>query len=562
MQASELQALEQQLIRHFFNQNYALIESELPVILESEPDWLNGWKILSDTLLIQGKDAKPAAAQALRLNQQDAQEHCYYGLVLKRDGDLAGAKKAFETAIQLAPNHVAALNNLGIVEKDAGNIDVGIGYFRQALKRMPDYAECHSNLLLCLSHTQTDPKALLKAHQAYARQFETPYLKQWPVHQKNNKPERVLKVGFVSADFRDHSIAYCFEPLLTALAQDKGLALYAYYNQTIVDETTQRIQQKFAHWHQVSELSDTALHKRIRQDDIDVLIDLSGHTADNRLPVFARKPAPIQISWFGYLATTGLKAMDYYFCDPYLAPPALLDQSFTERLVQLPVNALFKPATKAPEVNTLPALVNGYLTFGSFHRASKVSQATIARWASLLKTLPTAKLLMGGVSDKTSEAHFKTAFIQEGVHPGRINFAPRADLQTYLAMHHQVDLALDTYPSSGITPALHAAWMGVPTLCESTETLTGRGAMAVMSHLGIKSVVGQDWEAVIANAVYFDSNPALLADLRQSLRTQFEASALMNAPKQAHAFSTALREMWQRWLKRKANRSFTVTDIH
>lgn len=562
MEVSALQTLEQQLIQHFFNQNYTLIEEVLPVVLEAHPDWLNGWKILSDTLLIQGKDARPAAEQALRLNHHDAQEHCYFGLVLKGEGDLAGAKQAFEQAIGLSPNNVAALNNLGIVEKDAGNIDAGIERFNQALKRMPDYAECHSNLLFCLSHTQTDAKALFKAHKAFAKQFETPYIKDWPLHQKPNNPDRVLKVGFISADFRDHSVAYCFEPLLNELAADTRLELYAYYNQTIIDETTQRFKQKFAHWLHVSELSDTALHHQIRQDDIDILIDLSGHTADNRLPVFARKPAPVQISWFGYLATTGLKAMDYYFCDPYLAPPQLLDKVFTERLVQLPVNALFKPAISAPDVNVLPAMNNGYLTFGSFHRASKVSPATIVRWASLLKTLPNATLLMAGVSDKSTEAYFKTAFIEHGVHPNRIRFAPRQDLNAYLALHHQVDLALDTYPSSGITPALHAAWMGVPTLCESTATLTGRGAMAVMCHLGLKTMVGNDWEAVIANAVHYDSHPKALAELRQTLRPQFKQSALMDAPLQAKAFTKALREIWQRWLKRKSNRSFTVADMH
>lgn len=560
MQVASLAALEQDLIQHFFNQNYALIEAELPTVLEAHPDWLNGWKILSDTLLIQHKDARLAAKEALRLNSQDAQEHCYYGLVLKGEGDLVGAKQAFEQAIQLAPNNVAVLNNLGIVEKDLGNIETGIAYFEKALKRMPDYAECHSNLLFCLSHSQADAKTLLKAHQRFAKQFESPKIKKWPLHQKPNAPDKVLKIGFVSADFRDHSIAYCFEPLLDELVNDKGLELFAYYNQTIVDETTQRLRQKFSHWLAVSELSDESLYKQIRQDDIDVLIDLSGHTADNRLPVFSRKPAPIQISWYGYLATTGLKAMDYYLCDPYLAPQQLLDQWFTEKLVQLPVNALFKPASMAPDVNELPALKNGHLTFGSFHRASKVSSSTISRWARLLNTLPNATLMMGGVSDKASQAHFKTTFISHGVHPNRLTFAPRVALNEYLALHHQVDLALDAFPSSGITPALHAAWMGVPTLCEATNTLTGRGAMAIMNHLGLSSIVGHDWEAVIANAVYYDRNRNALADHRRLLRSQFQDSSLMNAPLQAKAFSQAMRHVWQRWLKRKPSRPFSVAD--
>lgn len=562
MQTVSLESLEQQLVSHFFNQNYALIESELPTILESYPDWLNGWKILSDTLFIQGKDASEAAQQALALNQEDAQEHNYYGLVLKRNGDLTGAKTAFETAIRLKPDHVAAMNNLAIVEKDLGQVAKGIALFRQALKNMPDYAECHSNLLFCLSHTEPDPEQLFIAHQAYGAQFETPYIKQWPVHRNLGGADRPLKIGFVSADFRDHSMAYCFEPLLNALSTQHDLALYAYYNQSIIDDTTKRMQQQFTHWQQVSDLSDAALLRQIRQDGIDILVDLSGHSAYNRLPVFAKKPAPIQVSWFGYLATTGLKAMDYYCSDPYLAPPQQFDAYFTEKLVQLPVNALYKPPVDAPAVNALPALSQGHLSFASFHRSSKISQLTISRWAAILNAIPTSTLLLAGLEDASSETYFIEAFAKHEIAPARLSFAKRTSMHAYLAMHATIDLCLDTYPSSGITPALHAAWMGVPTLCEATETLTGRGAMAIMSHLHQSQVIGEDWDAVLAHAVYFATHLDELAQIRANLRAQFSDSALMDAPAQAQALSMAFRQMWQRWLKRKHTDSFQVALHH
>jgi len=551
--------IERELITLFLSKQFDEVEAKIQPILIKHPKWLNGWKILSDTLLIQGKDAKTAAQKALALNQFDAAEHCYYGLILKSEGDLKGAESAFTDAVRLNQNYAAAYNNLGIVKKDLGDVATGIQHYQTALRINPSYADCFSNLLFCLSHhDQIDAKALYQAHVQYSQLYEVPIQKKWPIHRNSNHRDRVLNIGFVSADFRDHSVSYCFEPILNYLQHSQELKLFAYYNHTIEDETTNRIKEKFLNWRYVNALSDIDLCQIIKNDGIDILVDLSGHTAGNRLTAFAMKFAPIQVSWFGYLATTGLKAMDYYLADAYLAPPNQFDPYFSEKLVQLPVNAPFMPFENSPDVNELPALKNGYLTFACFNRISKISDATILQWSMLLKALPNAKLLLGAVSKSDSTDHLAQRFMHHGVDQTQLIFKPRSDMLSYLSLHHEVDICLDTQPSSGITTTFHAAWMGVPTICLNAKTLTGRGSMAIMSHLGLTQFIANDPDVFVQIGCYWSSHLNELASIRSEMRKRFMESPIADSEKLSNALELSFRKMWLTWCKRQNKKSFCI----
>lgn len=555
-------SVEDALIEMFSEQRYDEIESKILALVQHYPNWLLGWKILSDTLLVQHKDARLPALRALELNANDAKEHCYYGLVLKKQGDLKGAASAFEQAVKLKPDYAAAYNNLGIVNKDMGDVEAGIRNYRRALKLNPSYASCYSNLLFCLSHSEKiNIQALYKEHCQFGLQYELPLKSTWLIHTNQRDPERCLQIGFVSADFRDHALAYFIEPLLKYLSISKNLTLHAYSNSSITDFVTQRLCEKFSYWHRVDGLSDELFANKIRENGIDILVDLDGHTAGNRLLTFAMRPAPVQVSWLGYLATTGLKSMDYYFADGYLLPPGRLDEQFTEKLVQLPANASFTPSEISPEVNVLPALMNGYVTFACFNRANKISHNVIKLWSKLLHVLPQAKMLLGGMPQDGSYDNIIEWFALEGVAVDRLMFHSRSSMQSYLQLHHEVDICLDTFPSNGVTTTCHALWMGVPTLCIEGDRMASRGAMAVMKHVGFDNFVALDKAEFLTQGLFWASNLEQLAEVRMLLRSRFEKSPLGQPEVIAEGLERAFRQMWQAWCNELPAASFEVKSL-
>jgi predicted O-linked N-acetylglucosamine transferase (SPINDLY family) len=554
-----IDAIVSELIDLFTAQHYAQVELKTQALLQQHPHWLVGWKILSDTLLIQNKDATNAAFAALQLNLDDAEEHCYYGLVLKNRGDLQGAAHAFKQAVKLKPDYAAAYNNLGIVEKDMGDVEAGISNYRRALQLNPSYASCFSNLLFCLSHSQNiSTQTLFTEHRQFSQRYETPLKASWPKHVNTPDAERCLHIGFVSADFRDHALAYFIEPLLQHLAGSSKLVLHAYAASAIEDDMTLRLRTHFKFWNQVNASSDAALAQKIGDDAIDILIDLDGHTAGNRLTSFAMKPAPIQASWLGYLATTGLQAMDYYLADAYLLPPGQLDAQFTEQLVQLPANAPFMPAATAPAVNALPAIKNGYITFACFNRPNKITPSVVQLWCQLLTALPHSKMLLGAMPEKGSYEALQKWFAAEGISAERLIFHKRSSLDTYLEQHHSVDICLDTFPSNGVTTTCHAAWMGVPTLCLQGERLASRGALAVMQHMGLDQFITAYAADFVRQGVLLATQIDQLAEVRTSLRSRFAQSPLAQPAMIASALEQALVQMWQRWCKQQAAKSFQI----
>jgi predicted O-linked N-acetylglucosamine transferase (SPINDLY family) len=512
------------------------------------------------TSLCRLSEAEAVFRRVIQIDPAIVEAYINLSAVLRDLGQLDEAEANARRAVALRPDSADAQSNLGLVLHDRGRLDEAEACWRQALRWRPDFPEAYSNLLFCMTQNATaDPASLFAKHRAFAERFEAPLIASWQGHANSHDPDRVLRVGFVSGDLRNHAVAYFIEPLLAELSGCSQISLYAYANHIIHDDTSERLRSHFAHWRMTASLADAELADRIRADGIDILIDLSGHTAKNRLLVFARKPAPLLASWMGYPGTTGLSAMDYYLADRFLLPPGQFDDQFTEKIVRLPAGAPFLPDKDAPPIGPLPAIANGYLTFGSFNRMAKLGSAAIALWSQLLRALPDSRMLMGGMPEGEQFGPLIEAFAREGVGSGRLEFHARSDMKSYLELHRTVDVCLDTFPYNGGTTTLHALWMGVPTLSLAGHTVAGRSGAAVLGHVGLDGFIAHDATDFLQKGIAWAGDLVALSEIRTGLRERFAQSAQARPALIAAGLERALRIMWRRWCAGLAPESFEVT---
>ena len=542
-----------------------------------------GWKVLGAALQAQGRneDSLHATRQAIALLPNDAATYNNLATALLSLGRNHDAEAHIRKALAIAPGYAKALRNLGILLRLQGklseseaccrhalrsepryaNAHVSLGNalemqnklseaqdsYRAALAIRPDMASIHTDLLHLLSlDVQVEPQQLFAEHVAFGEQYEAPLRAGWQTHSNVKDPARCLQVGFVSGDLYDHAVASFLEPVLEFLIKKEKLSLHAYYTNTINDTVTQRLRTYFSHWHTVVDTNDVDLANKIRADGIDILIDLSGHTTHNRLLTFARKPAPIQVSWMGYPGTTGLQAMDYYICDKFFVPPGELDWQFTEKMVYLPTSSVFQPDASAPEVNRLPALDNGYITFGSFNRDNKINDAVIMLFALVLQRTPNAHLIMAGINHN-NQPDFAERFAMAGINADRLTFYPRANMHDYLKLHHLVDVCLDTFPYGGGTTTFHAAYMGVPTVTLAGETAASRSGASILGRLGLVDFVATSIDNFVEISAASPAKVNELAFARKSMRTRFHASGLGKPELLSEHIEAALRTAWERW---------------
>jgi predicted O-linked N-acetylglucosamine transferase (SPINDLY family) len=507
-------------------------------------------RILADSLRDQGLHTQSEAHCRLIVEQdpQNAEAHRLLAMALQAQMRFGEAEASGRRAVELAPISSSAGSVLGVILIDQGLLAEAEVELRRTLALSPADPKLHENLLFCMNHNDSvGAHALFAQHLQFGEQCERQLRQRWKKHLNARDPERKLNVGFVSGDLCHHAVATFVEPLLPYLAKDPALKLHVYYNHTLQDQTTLRLKQHVQNWNDIAGLSDEALADKIRADRIDVLIDLSGHTGRNRLLTFARKPAPLQASWIGYPGTTGLQAMDYYLADRFLVPPGQAENQFTEKLAYLPACSVFSPYPASPPVNGLPALRNGYFTFGSFNRVSKIRPATVALWAKLLRAIPDSRMLLGSMAPGGDYSKLIEWFESEGIAQDRLDFRARSEEPVYLQQHHHVDLCLDTFPYAGGTTTMHATWMGVPTLTQSGDTIPSRAGATVMSHAGLFGFIASDEDDFIAKGLAIASDLNALAGIRAGLREQFRTSPLLNSQLIADSFSLVLRDMWRRW---------------
>jgi predicted O-linked N-acetylglucosamine transferase (SPINDLY family) len=523
-----------------------------------------GWKALG-ALLAGQKDvqgALVAMARAVELMPRDTEALRNMGVTYYELERYDESERYLRRALEVDPHSAAVHNDLGVTLSAQSRVGEARTHYRRAiaLSAHESTANCdlsRSNLLLGLSYDPTvDAELLFAEHCRVGEHLERQSRASPPGHSNNRDADRRLQVGFVSGDFCNHSVANFIEPILARLHNYQSVELHAYYNHHLEDAVTSRLRGYTQHWRSVFKLSDQELVQQIRDDGIDILIDLSGHTTLNRLRTFAGKPAPIQASWIGYPGTTGMRAMDYYLTDRHFLPPGQFDRHFTEKLVYLPANVPFRAFDSAPPVNALPALASGRLTFASFNRIVKINATTVDLWSKLLHAVPTAELLIAGMPQNYPQDQLAAQFSAAGVARERIAFHPRCGMETYLGLHRHVDVCLDTYPYNGGTTTVHAIWMGVPTLTMVGPTPAGRQGAAMLGQLDLDGFVAGSAEEFVANGRYWAENLAALATVRAQLRSRWELSPARNPDVIVAGLEQALRRMWKRWCANLPPESF------
>lgn len=495
-------------------------------------------------------EAITAYRHAIALQPNMAGTHYNLGNALYDKGRLDDAIVAYRQALALNPGSAEAHCNLGNALKDKGLLNDAIAAYRKAITLKPDYNHAHSNLLLSL-HYQSgwDGETSMAEHRLWDRKHAEPLRQSIQPHANNREPERRLRIGYVSPDFRSHPVAFFFEGLLEE--HDRAqVEVFCYADTPSPDNVTLRLRQHAGHWRETTGASDLEVADRIRGDKIDILIDLAGHTANNRLPVFARKPAPVQVTWLGYCDTTGLATIDYRITDAQADPPGSTEAMHSEQLVRLPHGfACFRPAEDAPPVGPLPALGDGRVTFASFHTLAKLNDAVLELWAQILAEVRESRLMLvsAGLDERSAQESLRNFFSSRGIGPGRLEFKGRQLLGEYLAQHNQVDMLLDCHPFSGHTVSCHALWMGVPVVTQAGRTHCSRMVASVLSNIGLPGLVAETPDEYVKRAVALALDLPRLAEMRSTLRERMRVSSLMDAAGFARDMEAAYREMWRKW---------------
>jgi len=517
--------------------------------LRLKPDHAKAYHNLGVTLTQQGKFADAAASleQALRLKPDHAIAHHSLGIVFRAQGRLDDAIAAFRTSLQLKPDFAEAQGNLGNVLQDQGRHDDAITAYRTALQLKPDAADMHSHLIfLLLYHPGYDAEAIYSECRRWNQQHAEPLQSGIQPHSNHRDPERRLRIGYVSPDFRDHVLSLFTVPLLSH-HDHRQCEIFCYANVLRADALTERLRGHADVWRRTVGLSDQQVADLVRSDQIDILVDLTMHMDNNRLLVFARKPAPIQVAWLAYPGTTGLSTMDYRLTDPYLDPPGVFDAFYSEESIRLPDTFwCYDPLTDEPPVNALPALENGFITFGCLNNFRKVNDGCLARWAQVLQAVPQSRLLL--LAPRGQQREYVLARLeQEGIVAPRLEFANQQPRLEYFKLYQRIDLGLDPLPFNGGTTTLDAFWMGVPTLTLVGQTVVGRAGWSQVCNLGLKELAAETPEQYVALAARLAGDLSRLQELRGTLRQRMLRSPLMDGERFARNMEQAYRQMWHRW---------------
>ncbi|WP_027776940.1 tetratricopeptide repeat protein [Paraburkholderia caledonica] len=518
--------------------------------------------LLADTSRHLGalQEAERQSRELIAISPDHAEAHRILGVTLVALGRRAEAIASCSRAAQLAPHSAAVHSSLGNVYLGIGAIAEAETALRTALAIEPSDGNARTNLLFCLTHSSTiDKAALFEEHRLFGEVHSVPGIVANRRYANQRDPDRKLRIGFVSGDFCNHAAAYYLLPVVQHLSRDPDLSLHFYYNFGVNDHFTEKLRSHADSWHVVANLSDAELVKKISSDGIDIVVDLSGHTAHSRIIALAHKPAPIQASWIGYPATTGMTAFDYYISDRFITPPEHFEDQFVEKLALLPAIAPYMPPPNCPPVNALPALHKGYVTYGSFNRLNKLSQEVIALWSVILRAEPSSRMVIGAISSKLDEPTYLEWFAAEGITADRLTFCPRGSLPVYMQQHHQVDLCLDTFPYTGSTTTLNALWMGVPTITMPGTSMPSRGGACWLEHVGLEQFIVRNKEEFIRKSIDLTRDLDALNELRIGMRERCLNSVPFQPEKVASGFSIAVRTMWKRWCAGDMPTTFEAT---
>jgi predicted O-linked N-acetylglucosamine transferase (SPINDLY family) len=504
---------------------------------------------LASALKDQG-DLKAAAAmyrRAIELRPEDHDALYKLGLLFNEQGELDDAIDAYRRVIVLYPDYPQALNNLAIALKNAGRISEAITAYRKAITINPNYVDACSNLLMTLHYSaESTPASLREEHRRWDDQHARPLRKLAAPHINSREKHRRLRIGYVSGDFWDHAAARFILPLLSNHNRD-DYEIFCYSNSAKADGVTEKIKKHTDSWRTLFGLRDDQATEIIREDRIDILVDLSMHTQGNRLLIFARQPAPVQATWLGYAGTTGMKAVGWRLTDSCLDPNDAELASYTEQSIRLP-NCFwcYDPIHPTGPVNPLRAVETGQITFGCFNNFAKVSVPAQELWARVMADTPDSRLILH-CQQGSHRNELLDRFARHGIDSARIEFIGRLPLLDYMARYRHVDIALDPFPFSGGTTSCDALWMGVPIVTLRGNTAVGRGGASILSTAGLTDWVADTPEQYLKIAREKAADIPVLALLRSELREQMRQSPLMDGPRFAAGVESAYRKMWKAW---------------
>ena len=495
--------------------------------------------------------ARLLAETGVRLHPEHADFHYYLGTVLHEYREFDKAKSCLQKALALHPDYAHVHNNLGNTLLEQGLMDAAIQSYREALALNPAYIDAHSNLLFALNyHPDLAAEDIFTAYQQYDQALGLPQRALGREHGNERNPHRRLKVGYMSPDFHQHSIRHFLEPLM-AHHDKEVVEVFAYAEQSGEDETTARYRQYADHWVPTQGMSDDALAQHIRDDRIDILVDLAGHTAGNRLSVFARKPAPVSVSWLGYGYTTGLSAIDHLLTDD-VGAPAGCEHLFSERPWRLATPGYaFRPADGMGPVSALPAIERGYVSFGSLTRSVRINHRSIRVWSEILERVPRAHLVVNSKSyqDAATCASLKEKFTVLGIAAERLEFGFHSPPWDVL---RGLDIGLDCFPHNSGTTLFETLYMGVPFVTLAGRPSVGRLGSSILHGVGRPEWIAQTEDEYIDRAVALACDLPALSVVRSQLRAEMEASPLRDEAAFARKTEVAYRRMFALWAGRSA----------
>ena len=564
-------------------------------ILSAEPAHA-GARHLIGVIAGQRGDYRGALAwieESLRHDPLSPEAHHNLGFNFERLGDFAKARDSYRRALALRPDYVEAWNNLGnvlgelgqwseaiehykrVLTRDPANAAAynnlgnaflnqrrpgeAVAAYRRAIELRPDHVNAHSNLLLALNYDpEVEPRRLFAEHRRWAAAHTPRLAANDPPRTGNAATDRRLRIGYVSGDFWRHAIAAFFEPLITH--HDRShFEVFCYANNLRVDEVTRRLMAAADHWVSIAGISDSHAAADIRRDGIDILVDLSGHTAGNRLTLFGLKPAPVQVTWLGYPNTTGLDAMDYRLTDRIADPEGESDETYTEELVRLQrAFVCYRPPEEAPPVSPPPALTAGHVTFGSFNSLIKITPDMVRLWSRILSALPESRLLLKArqLADFAARTDLLSQFARHNIAVDRIDLTPMVIAKAeHLDMYRHVDIGLDPFPYNGATTTCEALLMGVPVIVLRGTRHAARVGASLLTAVGLDELIAEDEDGYLKRAIGLARDRNRLADLRRGLRDAMRRSQLCDAADFAAAVERAYRSIRQARESQKFNRS-------
>lgn len=553
--------------------------------LKHNPQYIDPYLHLAKISMNENNDAQAIAfyRQALSL-KPDGRTHKQLAYVLQKTGVLIEAKAEYEKALLHEPGSVQILNNLGVIHNALGNYEAALSYYHQALDRNEEQhltysnigsslknlgrlresieaqkkalsikpeAKVYSNLLLTMVYADfVTPEELSETARRFGEAIANPLM---PAHLpvRDTNPDRPLKIGYVSPDLGNHAVSYFFEPVVN-VQDDKNFEIFVYSDVGEGDHVTKRLKSKVKNWRETKTLKNEEVAALIETDQIDILVDIAGHTSSNRLMVFATKPAPIQVTWLGFPATTGMRAMDYRLTDPYAEPPGMTEHLNAETLWRLPeFFCCYQPSENSPDVIDHPPFEdNGYVTFGCFNNFTKVTDEVLRLWAEILDLCERSQLLLEikGIHEPVFKNEIITRLTNAGLPMDRVILENRRP-ENQFVLYNKIDIALDPFPCNGGTTSMDALWMGVPVVTLAGKHFSSRMGVSLLTNAGMPELIAQDKSAYVEIATALAKNSERLASLRDRLRERVIKSPLMDQKAFVKNLGNAYRKMWHHFLK-------------